>query len=136
MPGSKTDSPNRPEFPPPPEAFLCAPFKKRHILLPAMRTIRQLSQRVCLFSIFLFLFLFSGLTTGVRAQGFGLRKKTNKLQREMPAAVHLPGPGFDVQVNAHDSGNADAARMLTDLLTTELQKYDKKLEVKATSPDE
>jgi hypothetical protein len=54
----------------------------------------------------------------------------------MPAAVHLPGPGFDVQVNSHDANNADAARMLSDLLTNELQKYDKKLEVKSSSPDE
>ncbi len=79
---------------------------------------------------------FAGLSPAVRAQGFGLTKKTIKLQRKMPAAVHLPGPGFDVQVNAHDAGNADAARMLSDLLTTELQKYDKKLQVKPTGPDE
>ena len=136
MPGSKTDSPNRPEFPPAPEALSRAPFKKCYILLPAVRTVGRSSLHVCVFSIFSSLFLLSGLTTGARAQGFGLTKKTIKLQRKMPAAVHLPGPGFDVQVNAHDSGNADAARMLTDLLTTELQKYDKKLEVKATSPDE
>ena len=91
---------------------------------------------LCVFSIFLLFSQFAAFVGGVRAQGFGLTKKTIKLQRKMPAAVHLPGPGFDVQVNAHDTGNADSARMLSDLLTNELQKYDKKLQVKATSPDE
>jgi hypothetical protein len=72
----------------------------------------------------------------VRAQGFGLTRKTVKLHRNMPATVHLPGPRFAVQVNSHDSGSADSARMLSDLLTIELQKYDKKLKVKAALPDE
>ena len=72
----------------------------------------------------------------IRAQGFGLTRKTIKLQRKMPATVHLPGPGFEVQVNAHDASNADAASMLSELLTTELQKYDKNLQLKTSSPDE
>jgi hypothetical protein len=78
----------------------------------------------------------AGLATNARAQGFGLTKKTIRLQRKMPAAIHLPGPGFDVKVTAHDANNADAAQLLTDLLTTELQKYDHKLQVKPSSPDE
>jgi hypothetical protein len=104
--------------------------------MPVMKTTHRRALGLCRVSIVLFAAHFGGLTVGTRAQGFGLSKKTVKLQRKMPATVHLPGPGFDVQVNAHDSNNADAARMLTDLLTTELQKYDKKLQVKPTSPDE
>ncbi len=76
----------------------------------------------CALSILVFLSQFIGTVPGARAQGFGLTKKTVKLQRKMPAAAHLPGPGFDVQVNARDQGNADAARTLADLLTTQLQK--------------
>jgi hypothetical protein len=78
----------------------------------------------------------AGLVSGTHAQGFGIAKKTIKLQRKMPAAVQLPGNGFDVKVDTHDTANADAAHMLTDLLTTEMQKYNKKLQVKETSPDE
>jgi hypothetical protein len=91
---------------------------------------------LCCFFAFLLLLHLAGFAIGTHAQGFGLAKKTVKLQRKMPAPVHLPGPGFDVQVAAHDASNADAAHMLTDLLTTELQRYDKKLQVKPTSPDE
>jgi hypothetical protein len=135
MPGSKSAPPNRPEMVPAPAAFSRSTHQGA-FLLPIIRNVHRRSLTLCVFSIFLFLSLFSGLATGVRAQGFGLNKKTVKLQRKMPAAVHLPGPGFDVQVNAHDAGNADSARMLSDLLTNELQKYDKKLQVRATSPDE
>ena len=53
----------------------------------------------------------------------------------MPAAVHLPGRVLMFK-SMRTIGNADAARMLTDLLTNELQKYDKKLQVKPTAPDE
>src|SRR3984957_1310954 len=104
--------------------------------MPVLKTTHRRAIGLCRVSIVFFAAQFGGLTVGTHAQGFGLSKKTVKLQRKMPATVHLPGPGFDVQVNAHDSNNADAARMLTDLLTTELQKYDKKLQVKPTSPDE
>jgi hypothetical protein len=135
MPGSKPDPPNRPEFVPAPAAFSCSAHE-RAFQLPEVRTVRRRLLILCPFSLFLLLSTLSGLVTGARAQGFGLNKKTVKLQRKMPATVHLPGPGFEVQVNAHDSANADSARMLSDLLTTELQKYDKKLQVKATSPDE
>ncbi len=72
----------------------------------------------------------------IRAQGFGLTRKTVKLQRKMPASVHLPGPNMNVQAAAHDAANTDSAHMLIDLLTTQLQKYDGKLQVKETSPDE
>ena len=135
MPGSKSAPPNRPEMVPAPAAFSRSAHQGVS-LLPMTRNIRRRSLTLCVFSIFLSFSQFAVLVNGVRAQGFGLNKKTVKLQRKMPAAVHLPGPGFDVQVNAHDAGNADSARMLSDLLTTELQKYDKKLQVKATSPDE
>ena len=135
MPDSKAAPPDRPEFFPIPAAFSCS-CRKEASQLPAVKNIRRRSLILCAFSIFFLLSQFSGLATAVHAQGFGLSKKTVKLQRKMPATVHLPGPGFDVKVNAHDSGNADAARMLSDLLTNELQKYDKKLQVKATSPDE
>ena len=135
MPGWKSDRQNRPEFVPTPVAFPCGTHKEAP-LLPVEMTTQRRSLGVCFFSIFLLFSQLACLMTGVRAQGFGLSKKTVKLQRKMPATVHLPGPGFDVKVNAHDSGNADAARMLSDLLTNELQKYDKKLQVKATSPDE
>ena len=135
MPGSKSDPLNRPEFPPAPAAFSCSAHEGV-FSLPVVKNIHWRSLFLRAISIFLFLLQFAAFATGARAQGFGLSKKTVKLQRKMPATVHLPGPGFDVQVNAHDANNADSARMLSDLLTTELQKYDKKLQVKATSPDE
>src|SRR5690349_14920326 len=135
MPGSKSDRQNRPEFVLTPVAFSCG-AQLEAFLLPVVRWIKRLSLSLCLFSIFLFFLQATGLVTGVRAQGFGLSKKTVKLQRKMPATVHLPGPGFDVKVKAHDQANADAGVMLTDLLTNELQKYDKKLQIKPTSPDE
>ncbi len=135
MPGSKADPPNRPEFVRATAAFSCGNYGGA-VQSPVAESIRRRLISLCALSLFLLLSYLAGFATATRAQGFGLTKKTIKLQRKMPAAVHLPGPGFDVQVNAHDSGNADAARMLTDLLTNELQKYDKKLEVKATSPDE
>jgi hypothetical protein len=135
MPGSKSDPPNRPEIVPAPAAFSCSAHEGA-FPLPVVKTSRRRSLRLCAVSLFLLLMHLGGLVSGACAQGFGLSKKTVKLQRKMPATVHLPGPSFDVKVIAHDSGNADAARMLTDLLTTELQKYDKNLQVKETSPDE
>jgi hypothetical protein len=135
MPGPKSVPPNRPEFVPAPAAF-SRKIREGALPLPAVGPPHRRLLSLCVLSTFLFLSQFVGGVTGARAQGFGLNKKTVKLQRKMPASVHLPGPGFDVQVNAHDSGNADSARMLSDLLTNELQKYDKKLQVKATSPDE
>src|SRR5580692_861709 len=135
MPDSKADPPDRPELVPAQAAFSRNP-REEGSQLPVVKNIRRRSLIFCAFSIFFLLPQLSGLVTAVHAQGFGLSKKTVKLQRKMPATVHLPGPGFDVQVNAHDSGNADAARMLSDLLTIELQKYDKKLQVKPASPDE
>jgi hypothetical protein len=135
MPGSKLDPPNSPVFVPALVAFSRS-AREAAFLSPVVRNIHRRSLSLCVFSIFILLSQFAGLASGVQAQGFGLSKKTVKLQRKMPATVHLPGPGFDVQVNAHDSGNADLARMLSDLLTNDLQKYDKNLQVKATSPDE
>jgi len=135
MPGSKSDRQNRPEFVPIPVAFSCG-AQLEAFLLPVVRWIIRPSRSLCRFSIFLLFSQLAGLVRGVRAQGFGLSKKTVKLQRKMPATVHLPGPGFDVKVKAHDQANADAGVMLTDLLTNELQKYDKKLQIKPTSPDE
>lgn len=134
MPGCTTEPPNRPESAPAPAAFLRIEFRKSSSPLAARRTVRRwLSVCILSFALFLQFVAFGPL---VRAQGFGLTKKTVKLERKMPASVHLPGPGFDVQVTAHDANSADSARMLSDLLTTELQKYDKKLQVKTTSPDE
>jgi len=135
MRGSKTTLMNRPEMVTasagsPSDAYQGTP------LLPVARNALRRSLSLCVFSTFLFFSQIGALAEGVHAQGFGLTKKTVKLRRKMPASVHLPGPGFDVQVNAHDASNADSARMLSDLLTNELQKYDKKLQVKATSPDE
>jgi hypothetical protein len=136
MPGSMLDPPNRREIVPAPTAVSCSHLGELSAL-PAAKIIHLRSLRPCAFSFFFLLFVhFAWFASGTHAQGFGPTKKTVKLQRKMPASVHLPGPGFEVQVNAHDSGNADAAHMLTDLLTTELQKYDKKLHVKTTSPDE
>jgi len=135
MPGSKSAPPNRPEMVPAPAAFSRSAHQDP-FLLPVIRDAHRRSLTLSVFSIFLFFLQLAVLVNGAQAQGFGLNKKTVKLQRKMPAAVRLPGPGFDVQVNAHDAGNADSARMLSDLLTNELQKYDKKLQVKATSPDE
>ena len=86
--------------------------------MPVMKTTHRRALGLCLVSIVLVAAHLGWPAVGTRAQGFGLSKKTVKLQRKMPATVHLPGAGFDVQVNAHDSSNADAARMLTDLLTT------------------
>lgn len=134
MPGSKAEPPNRPEIAPAPAAFSRKKFRASLSSPVAGRTGRR-ALSLCIFCLFLFL-QFAGLGSRVRAQGFGLTKKTVKLERKMPASVHLPGPGFDVQVTAHDANSADSARMLSDLLTTELQKYDKKLQVKTTSPDE
>ena len=125
MPGAKSDPSNLPEVFSAPAAYKPAQRRVAVLRSPLLRAVAAL----------LFLHL-AGLAAGVHAQGFGLTKKTIKLQRKMPAAVHLPGPGFDVQVNSHDAANADAARMLGDLLTTELQKYDKKLQVKSSGPDE
>jgi len=104
--------------------------------MPAVVKILRRILRICAFSFFLLSSQFAGFVPAARAQGFGLTKKTIKLQRKMPAAVQLPGPGFVVKVEAHEAANADAAHMLTDLLTTEMQKYNKKLQVKETSPDE
>lgn len=134
MPGSKAEPPNRPEIAPAPAAFSRKKFRTS-LSSPAARRTGRRALSLCTFCLFLFL-QFAGLGSRVRAQGFGLTKKTIKLERKMPASVHLPGPGFDVQVTAHDANSADSARMLSDLLTTELQKYDKKLQVKTTSPDE
>ena len=103
MPGSKSVPPNRPEMVPAPAAF----SRSAHqgvFLLPIVRNIRRRSLTLCVFSIFLLFSQFAAFVNGARAQGFGLTKKTVKLQRKMPASVHLPGPGFDVQVNAHDAG--------------------------------
>src|ERR1700753_445327 len=72
--------------------------------------------------------LVSALPVATRGQGFGLTKKTVKLERKMPAVVHLPGPGFDVHAVARERGNEDAAQTLSELLTVEMQKYDKRLE--------
>lgn len=135
MPGSKSVPPKRPERVQAPGAYSRSAHQGA-FLLPVVRNISRRPMTLCILSIFLVFSQFAAFVNGARAQGFGLTKKTVKLQRKMPASVHLPGPGFDVQVNAHDAGNADSARMLSDLLTNELQKYDKKLQVKATSPDE
>jgi hypothetical protein len=135
MPNSKADPSDRPELVPALAAFSRIP-RVEASLLPVVKNTHRRLLNLCAFSIFVLFPQFAGLVAGARAQGFGLSKKTVKLQRKMPATVHLPGPGFEVQVNAHDSGNADAARMLSDLLTTELQKYDRKLQVKPASPDE
>jgi hypothetical protein len=134
MPGSTTEPPNRPESAPAPAAFLRIEFRKSSSSLAAKRTVRRWLS-LCILSFALFLH-FVAFGARVHAQGFGLTKKTVKLERKMPASVRLPGPNFDVQVTAHDANSADSARMLSDLLTTELQKYDKKLQVKTTSPDE
>ncbi len=135
MPRSQFDSPNRTEIIPASAGLLsCA--RPELLRMAPIKNVRRpfLNPRALL--ILLLFAQFAGLSTEAGAQGWGLAKKTIKLQRKMPAAVHLPGPAFDVQVNSHDASNADAARMLSDLLTTELQKYDKKLQVKSTSPDE
>jgi hypothetical protein len=160
MPGVKPEPPNLAElFPAPAAFFRTAPsgfsallsavdsasclgfaFNATSVAFvaaykPAQRRVAVLRlPSLCAVALLLCLQLgFAGVAYG---QGFGLTKKTIKLQRKMPAAVHLPGPGFDVQVNSHDAANADAARMLSDLLTTELQKYDKKLQVKPSGADE
>ena len=104
--------------------------------VPVVRELHWRSVRNCRFAAVFLLLSFAAAAPQIRAQGFGLTKKSIRLQRKMPATVHLPGPGFEVQVNAHDATNADAARMLSDLLTTELQKYDKNLQLKTSSPDE
>ena len=104
-----------------------------------MLAVNKIPRRILRLCALSFLLLSSQMAlhvAGTRAQGFGIAKKTVKLQRKLPAAVQLPGPGFDVKVEAHEAANADAAHMLTDLLTTEMQKYNKKLQVKETSPDE
>ncbi|HXN65996.1 MAG TPA: hypothetical protein VN862_11735 [Candidatus Acidoferrales bacterium] len=70
------------------------------------------------------------------AQGFGsMRKKTIKLQRKLPAAVHLPGNALDVRVTSHDPAYANSADMFSDLVTTDLQKFDKDLRVTKTGAD-
>jgi len=106
------------------------------VILPRLAPVhRRASQRRALPIIVLFLACV-GSISGVRAQGFGLTKKTVKLERKMPAIVHLPGPGFEIHVTSRDKANDDAAQTLSDLLTVELQKYDKRLQVKTASPDE
>jgi len=145
MPGVKPEPPNLAElFPAPAAFFRTAPweflsgFLLAETPLASPSAYKPAQRRVAVLrgAVAVLLFLQLGFAAVAHGQGFGLTKKTIKLQRKMPAAVHLPGPGFDVQVNAHDAANADAARMLSDLLTTELQKYDKKLQVKPTGPDE
>src|ERR1700683_2748571 len=70
------------------------------------------------------------------AQGFGsMRKKTIKLQRKLPAAVHLPGNALDVRVTSHDPAYANSADMFSDLVTPDLQKFDKDLRVTKTGAD-
>ena len=105
-------------------------------IVPVVRKLRRLPAGLLLFPAAFLLLQLAAAAPRLHAQGFGLTKKTIKLQRKMPATVHLPGPGFEVQASAHDANNADAARMLSDLLTTELQKYDRNLQLKTSSPDE
>ncbi len=94
------------------------------------------SRSVCVISILFFLSQFAALAAPARAQGFGLTRRTVKLQQKMTALVHLPGPGFEVEVRAHDAGDAALARTLSDMLTNDLQKYGRNLQVKPSSPDE
>jgi hypothetical protein len=76
------------------------------------------------------------LSNAVRAQGFGsMRKKTIKLQRKLPAAVHLPGNAIDVRVTSHDPAYADLTDTFSDLVATDLQKYDHNLHVTKTGAD-
>ena len=95
--------------------------------------------RLCLraFGLWLLAFAFGAgvLVPGAWAQGFGNGKKTVKLQRKLPAAVHLPGTTINLQATARDSANADVAQSLSDLLATELQKEDKRIRIQKTSAD-
>jgi hypothetical protein len=76
------------------------------------------------------------LSNAVRAQGFGsMRKKTIKLQRKLPAAVHLPGTAIDIRVTSHDPAYADLTDTFSDLVATDLQKYDHSLHVTKTGAD-
>ncbi len=87
------------------------------------------------------LLLLTSLTAAIsapsaRAQGFGNGKKHVTLHRRLPAAVKLPGAGFDVQVAAHDAANSDVAQSLSDLIPIEIEKNDKNLHEEKSTPDE
>lgn len=136
MPGWKVWPPNRAESTPATAAFSYTQ-RWENSRQPGVWNAGCRPPNFWALSILVLLTGFSAIVPSAGAQGFGaLTKKTIKLKRKMPAIVHLPGPGFDIQVTARDTRNVDAAQMLTDLLTTELQKYDKNLQAKKTAADE
>jgi hypothetical protein len=72
-------------------------------------------------------------------QGFGggvaKSKKKVSLHRKLPATVHLTGTSIGSKVTARDPKNNDVAGQLTEILQTELLKYDRNLRVERTRPD-
>jgi tetratricopeptide (TPR) repeat protein len=75
--------------------------------------------------------------TPVFAQSFGASKTTVKLQRKLPALVHLPGDTIRVKVTAHQNVANVAPALASDLqslLETELLKDDPKLRQEETNP--
>jgi hypothetical protein len=69
------------------------------------------------------------------AQGFGMIKKSVKLDRRLPAAVHLQASKIAVKVMADNRTNAGVATLLGDNLQTELLKNDRQLSADDVHPD-
>jgi hypothetical protein len=88
-----------------------------------------------LFAVILGLFL----AAGVWSQGFSGtlgNKKTIILHRKLPAAVKLTGIStFSVVGNAKSKDQADVAQNLSEILVTEIQKDDRRLQEEKNSAD-
>jgi hypothetical protein len=70
------------------------------------------------------------------SQGFGtIRGDKVVLHRKLPAVIHLTGTSISVKTTAHTAQQNDTAQLLTELLQTNLMKYDKTLTVDENSPN-
>lgn len=70
------------------------------------------------------------------SQGFGtIRGDKVVLHRKLPAVIHLTATTISVKTVPHTAQQADTAQLLTELLQTNLLKYDKTLTVDDNSPN-
>ena len=83
-----------------------------------------------------FLTLAFFLPAAAFSQGFGtIRGDKVVLHRKLPAVIHLTGTTISVKTTAHTAQQNDTAQLLTELLQTNLMKYDKTLTVDENSPN-
>ena len=90
----------------------------------------------CLGGVAVFLLALFALSPPAFSQGFGTIK-TDKvvLHRKLPAVIHLTATSVSVKTTSHLPPQNDAPQLLTELLQTNLLKYDKTLTVDDNSPN-